>query len=164
MLQTNETCENRLTESWNLTGLWNFSLPVGILCEIDDVANEWITYDLMVNVIDIVSQCAYFFYNHLLFTFFSILQLDTASINGEYAWNYDDYEIIVKNSTAIAQMIMELSEKTINFEEEELFLDVMMEFQELGLAIQQFIDQYDYMFLFFCTYTFSLIGNIILGE
>ena len=55
MLQTNETCENRLTESWNLTGLWNFSLPVGILCEIDDVANEWITYDLMVNVIDIVS-------------------------------------------------------------------------------------------------------------
>ena len=50
----------------------------------------------------------------------------------------------MKNSTAIAQMIMELSEKTINFEEEELFLDVMMEFQELGLAIQQFIDQYDY--------------------
>ena len=70
----------------------------------------------------------------------------------------------MKNSTAIAQMIMELTEKTINFEEEELFLDVMMEFQELGLAIQQFIDQYDYMFLFFCTYTFSLIGNIILGE
>ena len=55
MLQTNETCENRLTESWNLTGFWNFSLPVGILCEIDDVANEWMTYDLIVNIIDIVS-------------------------------------------------------------------------------------------------------------
>ena len=55
MLETNETCENRLTESWNLTGFWNFSLPVGILCEIDDVANEWMTYDLIVNIIDIVS-------------------------------------------------------------------------------------------------------------
>ena len=55
MFKTNETCETRLTESWNLMGLWNFSLPDGILCEIDDVANEWITYDLMVNVIDIVS-------------------------------------------------------------------------------------------------------------
>ena len=55
MISTNETCENRLTESWNLTGLWNFSLPVGILCEIDDVANEWMAYDLIVNIIDIVS-------------------------------------------------------------------------------------------------------------
>ena len=51
MFSTNETCENRLTESWNLTGLW----PVGILCEIDEVANEWMTYDLIVNIIDIVS-------------------------------------------------------------------------------------------------------------
>ena len=55
----------------------------------------------------------------------------------------------MKNSTAIAQMIMELSEKTINFEEEELFLDVMMEFQELGQAIQNFIDQYEYTFFIF---------------
>ena len=55
MLETNETCENRLIESWNLTGFWNFSLPVAILCEIDDVANEWMTYDLIVNIIDIVS-------------------------------------------------------------------------------------------------------------
>ena len=66
--------------------------------------------------------------------------MDTASSNGEYGWDYDNYEIIVKNSTAIAQMIMEISEKTIKFEEEELFLDVIMEFQELGLAIQDFID------------------------
>ena len=36
MFNTNETCGNRLTGSWNLTGFWNFSLPVGILCEIDD--------------------------------------------------------------------------------------------------------------------------------
>ena len=55
MISTNETCENRLTESWNLTGFLNFSLPVGILCEIDDVVNEWMTYDLIVNIIDIVS-------------------------------------------------------------------------------------------------------------
>jgi hypothetical protein len=75
--------------------------------------------------------------------------LDTASSNGEYGWDYDNYEIIVKNSTAIAQMIMEMSEKTIKFEEEELFLDILMEFQELGLAIQDFIDQYDNMFSFF---------------
>jgi hypothetical protein len=66
--------------------------------------------------------------------------LDTASTNGEYGWDYENYEIIVKNSTAIAQMIMEMSEKTIKFEEEELFLDILMEFQELGLAIQDFID------------------------
>ena len=67
--------------------------------------------------------------------------MDTASNNGEYAWDYDNYELIVKNSTEIAQMIMDISEKTIKFEEEELFLDVIMEFQELGLAIQDFIDQ-----------------------
>ena len=69
--------------------------------------------------------------------------METASTNGDYAWDYDNYEIIVKNSTGIAQMIMEMSEKTIKFEEEELFLDILMEFQELGLAIQDFIDQYD---------------------
>ena len=46
-------------------------------------------------------------------------------------------------------MVMELSEKPINFEEEELFLDVIMELQELGIAIQNFIDQYEYTFHFF---------------
>jgi hypothetical protein len=75
--------------------------------------------------------------------------LDTASSNGEYGWDYDNYEIIVKNSTAIAQMIMEISEKTIKFEEEELFLDILMEFQELGLAVQDFINQYDYILFIF---------------
>ena len=75
--------------------------------------------------------------------------MDTASSNGEYGWDYDNYEIIVKNSTAIAQMIMEISEKTIKFEEEELFLDILMEFQELGLAVQDFINQYDYILFYF---------------
>ena len=74
--------------------------------------------------------------------------MDTASNNGEYAWDYDNYELIVKNSTEIAQMIMEISEKTIKFEEEELFLNVIMEFQELGIAIQDFINQYEYTFYF----------------
>ena len=86
--------------------------------------------------------------------------MDTASTNGEYAWDYDNYELIVKNSTEIAQMIMEISEKTIKFEEEELFLDVIMELQELGIAIQDFIDQYEYTFLFFND-TFSLKCSII---
>ena len=67
----------------------------------------------------------------------------------------------MKNSTAIAQMIMELSEKTINFEEEELFLDVIMELQELGIAIQNFIDQYEYTFHFFNNVFFSYIVCII---
>lgn len=75
--------------------------------------------------------------------------MDTASSNGEYGWDYDNYEIIVKNSTAIAQMIMEISEKTIKFEDEELFLDILMEFQELGLAVQDFINQYDYILFIF---------------
>ena len=65
MFNTNETCGNRLTGSWNLTGFWNFSLPVGILCEIDDVANEWMTYDLIVNIIDIVSTYLNEFYELL---------------------------------------------------------------------------------------------------
>lgn len=81
--------------------------------------------------------------------------MDNASTNGEYAWNYDNYELIVNNSTAIAQMIMEISEKTIKFEEEELFLNVIMEFQELSLAIQDFINQYEYTF-HFLNDTFSL--------
>ena len=56
-------------------------------------------------------------------------------------------------------MVMELSEKPINFEEEELFLDVIMELQELGIAIQNFIDQYEYTF-HFCNDTFSLIYSM----
>ena len=63
----------------------------------------------------------------------------------------------MKNSTAIAQMIMEISEKTIKFEEEELFLDVIMEFQELGIAIQDFINQYEYTFHFLNdTFSFNI--------
>ena len=55
MFNTNETCESRMTQSWNLTGMWNFSLPIGILCEIDEVVNEWATDDLLTNISHIVS-------------------------------------------------------------------------------------------------------------
>ena len=55
MFNTNETCENIMTQSWNLTGLWNFSLPIAILCEIDEVANEWAKDDLLTNISHIVS-------------------------------------------------------------------------------------------------------------
>ena len=39
MFNTNETCENSLTQSWNLTGLWNFDFPISALCEIDEVGD-----------------------------------------------------------------------------------------------------------------------------
>ena len=55
MFNTNETCENILTKSWNLTGLLNISLPLTILCEIDELGNEWLTEDLMTKIIDIVN-------------------------------------------------------------------------------------------------------------
>ena len=55
MFNTNETCENILTQSWNLTGLLNFSLPITSLCEIDELGNEWLTEDLMTKIIDIVN-------------------------------------------------------------------------------------------------------------
>ena len=54
MFNTNKTCENILTQSWNLTGLLNFSLPITILCEIDELGNEWLTEDLMSKIINIV--------------------------------------------------------------------------------------------------------------
>ena len=63
-------------------------------------------------------------------------------MNGKYDWNYDNFEIIRHTGKEIAEKFMTFSKKTINFKEKSQFIEILMNFQELGNAIQNFIFQY----------------------
>ena len=47
--------------SWNLTGLWNLSQPIGDLCQTEEVIMEWTTNNLISNIADMVSKMSELF-------------------------------------------------------------------------------------------------------
>ena len=65
-----------------------------------------------------------------------------ALINGNYDWNYDNFETILHTGRAIFQKFMTLSEKVINFKEESQISEIFITFKELENAIQNFIFKY----------------------
>ena len=61
ILNTNNTCQNKLMYSWNLTGLWNLSQPIEDLCQTEEVIMEWTTNNLISNIADLVSKMSELF-------------------------------------------------------------------------------------------------------
>ena len=67
--------------------------------------------------------------------------MQIASNNGELSWNYDNLEIIGRNATEIVDKIMTLSKKDITFQEEDVFMQILSNLEDLGTALHNFINQ-----------------------
>ena len=56
MFDSNENCQNILLHLWDIEEHWQFSQPIGHLCHIDIVVNEWATNNSILNIAGTVSR------------------------------------------------------------------------------------------------------------